>query len=438
VEHQKLLIGPYLRRSISTSLANSATSAAAVALLLPLIVNLVGIATYAEWAVLILFLNTAVALDLGMTRAIVLQVSRSPPRGAPIVVAAALVVMIALILVIAALIWVCEVFGISIWGQHSFMSGESRVHLIAYGLAIVTIHLLNAVLRGALEAQLRLHVVNIGYLVQTVLYYGFAFFVALVAPHSEWLMASSVGAYAVVFCSHLIQVQKMGLLSFAGFEWVAVCQLLRVSVASYVAFAPGSLILPALGFFFIREVSEGRAFGLFDISIRITSLCSSTLSGVALPLFALTAAQGGSRLAEIGVLVRRYALATWGLYLVGMLLFWLFGRLLLEIAFRGNATLLFQSCLITLAGGGALAAAEPFTRALLGFGLVRQVFLSKLSSLTTALVAIYLLNAGPALTKYAMAYSLGCGAGAVYISLAYLEFFKKSRIPSNQNGAQWK
>jgi hypothetical protein len=116
-----------------------------------------------------------------------------------------------------------------------------------------------------------------------------------------------------------------------------------------------------------------------------------------------------------------------------MLLFALFGRAILEIVFPGIATLIFHACLITLAGNGALAAAEPFTRVLLGLGFLQQIFLSKLSILIVTLGLIYILH-GPALTRYSTSYSLGCVAGAAYISLAYLGFLmlNKSRVVGNE------
>ena len=67
-----------MSRVAVTGLANGVASAICAALALPLLVSALGLARYGQWAVLGMFITTAAALDLGMSRAIVLHCAGQP------------------------------------------------------------------------------------------------------------------------------------------------------------------------------------------------------------------------------------------------------------------------------------------------------------------------------------------------------------------------
>src|SRR5215469_11795001 len=70
---------PYIRRAATSGVFNAVVSAAAVAVLLPLIISRIGLDAYGFWAMLNVFVGIACLLDLGVSKALTYMV---PVRGA--------------------------------------------------------------------------------------------------------------------------------------------------------------------------------------------------------------------------------------------------------------------------------------------------------------------------------------------------------------------
>lgn len=156
---QPLLPARYVSWVAATGVANGVVSAVCAVLALPLLVATLGLERYGQWAVLGMFITTAAALDLGLSRAIVLHAAgQAETRVREYATAAALIAggitTLAIVLIVAVSATTGRLLG--------FAPAGFDAAILAGGCAILALGMLNAVLRALLESQLASHWVNVG------------------------------------------------------------------------------------------------------------------------------------------------------------------------------------------------------------------------------------------------------------------------------------
>lgn len=374
----------YASRVAVTSIANGVASAVCVALALPLLVSALGLARYGQWAVLGMFITTAAALDLGMTRAIVLHCAGQPAvRVREYATAAA---MIAGGISLAGILLISIVSVAT--GQVLGMAPQAfDTPILVGGCAILAFSILNGVLRAVLESQLAMHWVNVGYLAQTLLVYGLTLLAALAWP--DGVILATVSAYAGVFLLHASMLARAGLLRPLRPSTVAFRDLLLTGRGSYLLAAPTALLPPFASMLVLSQAPDASAYGIFDLAFRIATLAATLLAGIAVPVLALSARAHatGVGAARLRHWVHRYLLLGWALFALGMVTFWLAGPWLLGWVFPAAGTALYPVALALLGGMGAVSASEPVMRAMLGGHQTTPVLLARFLMLGVVAIA---------------------------------------------------
>lgn len=418
---QPFMPAGYASRVAATGLANGVVSAICAAIALPLLVSALGLARYGQWAVLGMFITTAAALDLGMTRAIVMHCAGQPATRVRECTTAA--TLIAGCLALLATVGVALV---------SFSTGRLLglapqafdTSILIGGCLILTFSMLNGVLRAVLESQMAVHWVNVGYLLQTLILYGLTLLAALF--WIDGVIIASTAAFACVLALHAALLKRVGLLRPLRPSSATFRELLRTGRASYVIAAPSALLPPLASTLVLSEVSDPAEYGVFDLAVRIATLASTLLASIAVPVLALSArahATGGGA-AQLHDWVRRYLLAGWLLFALGMATFWLAGPWLLGWLFPSAGPALFPVALALLGGIGAVAASEPATRAILGSHHPRPVLLARLLMLgIVAIAGAWVLRRG-GVTAFAQIYAV---AGWVATFTILIAWFTKTR-----------
>ncbi len=384
----------YASRVAVTSLANGVTSAICVALALPVLVSALGLARYGQWAVLGMFITTAAALDLGMTRAIVLHCAGQGATRVREYATAAAVIAGGIALVATLLIVIVSVTTGRLLGMAPQAFDPS---ILVGGCAILVFSMLNGVLRAVLESQLAVHWVNVGYLAQTLLAYGLTLLAAIYWP--DGVIVATVSAFAGVLLLHASLLARAGLLRPLRPSSATCRDLLRTGRGSYLLAAPTALLPPLASMLVLSQVPDAGAYGIFDLAFRIATLSATLLAGIAVPILALSARthSTGVGTAELHVWVRRYLLLGWVLFALGMVTFWLAGPWLLGWLFPAAGAALFPVALALLGGMGAVAASEPVTRAMLGSHHPAPVLLARFLMLgVVAIAGTWLLQLGVA------------------------------------------
>lgn len=418
---RSLMPAGYASRVAATGIANGVVSAIFAVLALPLLVAALGLERYGQWAVLGMFITTAAALDLGMTRAIVMHCAGQPSTRVRECTTAATLIACCFALLATLVIVIASVSTGRLLGLASQAFDSS---ILVGGCLILTFSLVNGVLRAVLESQLAVHWVNVGFLLQTVILYGLTLSAALFWP--EGVIVASTAAFACILALHAALLARTGLLRPVRPSAATIRELLTTGRASYLLAAPSALLPPLASLLVLSEVSDPAEYGVFDLAVRIATLSSTLLASIAVPMLALSARAhaSGTGTAQLDTWVRRYLLAGWTLFALGMTTFWFAGPWLLGWLFPAAGTALFPVALALLAGIGSVAASEPAIRAILGSHHTAPVLLARCIMLGVVLCAgtWFLQRGGPA--AFAQVYAV---AGMLATATVLIAWFGSRR-----------
>ena len=413
---QPLFSAGYASRVAATGVANGVVSAIFAVLALPLLVSALGLSQYGQWAVLGMFITTAAALDLGMTRAIVLHCAGQPAARVRECATAAAMIAAAIALFATLLIGAVSISTGRLLG---IAARTFDLSILVGGCAILAFSMLNGVLRAVLESQLAVHWVNIGYLAQTLLFYGLTLSAALFWP--EGIVVATTSAFACVLALHAALLARAGLLRPLRPPAETLRDLFRTGRASYVIAAPTALLPPLASLLVLNGVPDSGSYGVFDLAFRVATLSSTLLASIAVPMLALSARAHatGVGAAQLDLWVRRYLLVGWTLFAVGMATFWFAGPWLLGWLFPTAGTAVFPVALALVGGMGAIAASEPAARAILGSHHPRPILFARLVMLSVVAVAgIWLLPRG-GVTAFAQGYAVAGLLATLIILIAW-------------------
>lgn len=430
-----MTVNGYLRRAISTGVANCVVSAAIVAFCLPAIVSSLGIERYAVWATLGLFVAAGAALDLGIARALVLLTVGASERDAASVTGAAAALVGLIALVACAGIAVVVYGSWNPFGAESFIGARLRVPVLLSGAAIVVIALANALLRAMLESRLALHAVNMGYLLQTALLYVVTLAVGSLTGGVTPLIAATVAVYALILVVHSYQLRRLGSASLALPSKAAAARVATAAWQAFAVAAPTAFLAPLLGFALLHRGIGPEDYATFDVALRIATLCAGVLSVVAAPVLAL-AVKGSDRVHDVWRFARRYTFVTIALYVAGLAAFAIVGHAIAEYVMPA-APSLANVAAILIVGSGAVAAVEPLTRALLGRDHLGGVFAARGTLLAFSVTGVAVATAADALQLVPIAYAGGAVCAALMTAMAFAraERLEKRRVPYVQDVA---
>lgn len=415
-------------------LVNSLASAATIAVALPLIVSQVGLDAYGRWALLALFVGVAGASDLGIARSLVANITVSSGLDVGRVIAAGLVTAAGIALAVSVAIAMAQLANSALWGRTSFVSQTDGVFVLVAGIVVILMHMLNQAMRGALEGLYCVHLVSKGFALQTFLYYMTGLAAAALSGDWHIMVLTSVVTYAIVGALHWYQLRALFRVSLVWPDRVAIHGVLREGLASYLALLPSSMLLPMLGFLFVRESSSATEFGTYDLAIKVTILVTTGIATVGLPVMALAASRRSApeALRSMGLRLTGLGVIAFVLSIAGL---WLVGPTLMQAVLPNAHADVVTGALMALSGAGVLAAAEPLNRVLLGLGLVRAVFCTRFGMLCATLVALSLIDRPP-LERFTLSYAVGCSVCGFLVLFAFYRATSNSTVQSARLATQ--
>ena len=402
----------YLLKAATSGVANVVASAVTAVVALPMLIARVGLETYGVWAMLGMFVSLAMVLEMGLARAIVsLAPKRERDAGELLSAAVCIALGLATVLLLVA-------GGLSALGVHLIrfppgVSAELQLALIVTGGWVLLCSLLTSVLRGILEAAYASHLVNIGFLLLTVLQYGFALAIAYSSGEATLLLASSAATHAIILSFHLSMLKQRSRLHFGPLRLRVVTSLLRQAVGCFAAGLPTVLLLPLILYWLAAVAANAEEYGRFDVALKFATMAGTALALMAVPLHALVAGMRTPSWEAISRLLARYMVVTISALVAGWALFAVAGQRLLALLLGSAASDVWLSCAYLLAGVGLLSAMEPILRVSLGLGRLKHLFVVRAVVFVTAVPALAALHALPTTERFALGYGVACACGAV-------------------------
>lgn len=407
----------YLRRAASSGLLNSATSAACVAVVLPAIIGNLGLEAYGYWAILGVFVGVAGLLDLGMSKALVFLIPRGESSESELV-CGAITLCLGAILGAAALVLPLASSGFPIFGRAVAQVPGLTIWLAASGTVVLACQVLTTLVRAVLEARRKAHVVNIGFAVHTVAYYGLATLLSSYGADIRLIVAASTGVFVLSLLAHVQLLWSDRPLRWQRPARTMLRRLAHVGSRTFAIDLPTVAYLPLLLWVFLAFAPSGSAYGAFELAMRIAVLCATALGTLAVPFFALVAGAAAPEQRQLRLLLDRFV--GWMLLLAasGWLVFTLIGDRLFRWWMPEAPPELAAALRWLLAGALLYAAFEPVTRMLLGLGRMRRLLTTRLAMLATCAVLVIALHSLPVLQRFSIAGAAGWLAAAALLALA--------------------
>jgi O-antigen/teichoic acid export membrane protein len=408
----------YLRRTGTTGLLNTAASALSVAVLLPLIIHRVGLESYGFFAMLAIFVGVAALLELGMSKALVYLVPRQPGSISELFSAAALLCSFGCGAFLAVLLALLAA-GIPLFG--SAVAGRSNLvwWLCATGAILVLINVSTALIRGALEGAYKMDVVNVGFAALTFTNYLAVFLASLFSDDPRVLLIASLSAFLLMLVVHVFVARQLLGLRLVWPSGARVREVRAIGWRSFLADAPGTLQTPALQYLFTLAARSGADYGVFDLALRIATLCATALSSLSTPFFAVVAGAARDSAVAVRIAIRKHIRLTLALGFVGWGVFALLGNIIIRWVVPEAPPDLFRVTLIILAGAALLAAFEPFVRMQLGLGRQMSVAQVRAAMLATSIALATLPVPWTPMTQFGLAAAGGCVAAALGFALLH-------------------
>jgi O-antigen/teichoic acid export membrane protein len=401
----------YLKKVALSSLFNSATSALATAVLLPLLIKTIGLASYGLWAILAIFIGIASALDFGIWKSLVFLIPRGQYSRNQLLWSSIVLCSIGGIL-FTIVFGTLLLAGFPLFGKLIANQGNLVWWLGAGGCTIVFASLLTNLARGMLEASYRGHWVNVGYGLLTVFQYGVAAIMAQWTHDPRALIVGSGIVYVLNMLAHF------ACLIPDSTRWecpnrMAVVSILRYGGASFLADAPGILLGPVILYLFLLVANNAGQYGTFDIALRIATLAATTLSMLSAPFFTIVSSASVAGRGKVRAMIARHLHATLALAAVGWLIFWAIGKPLLAVFFPERSGEIYRASLVMLIGTAAVAALEPVTRMLMGIGRLKILSMIRLAMLGSALLSVAALAHFAPLDRFSISCAVGFGVSAI-------------------------
>jgi O-antigen/teichoic acid export membrane protein len=408
----------YLRRAAGSGLLNSIASAACVALVLPAIIASIGFDAYGHWAIVGVFVGVASLLDLGMSKALVYLIPSDESAESELVSGAA-VLCLGATLIAAALLLLLAWTGVPIFGPAVARAPGLTWWLALAGVVVLVCQVCTTLIRAVFEARCKAHVVNVGFAAYTLGYYGLAMLLAHFAMDVRIIIASSAGVFVLTLVVHLQLLWADRPLVWRRPDRALLQRISRVAMRTFAVDLPSIAYLPLLLSLFLAMAPQGGDFGSFDLATRITLLCSTALSTLAVPFYAMVAGARAAERPQVRALLDRFVPWMLLLALAGWLLFAWVGERLLHWWMPEAPPGLAASLRILLAGGLLHAALEPATRLLLGTGRTPWLMAVRLAMLGVGCSLLLLLNSLPLLQRFSIAGCAGwiMAAGLLALSL---------------------
>ena len=325
---------------------------------LPKIIDNIGIQLYGELTTIYIFIGIANILSLGLPKLVVVS-SRSPEMCTYSIIKSYFIylIMYSIITVVA--------FGVFYNVKEHNNFSEALVRIFTVGTILLICEGYIIFFRSILEAQYKIYLVNIGYLLQTILLNSLLLLASFSADLNSMLYCFVFGVVCMFFYHSLLCARYM-----RDFLSIGKILSLRIMAKHTHTFATGLLLnsgFQPLGRMLILWMTGNYVMaGIFDIILRFSGGAQSLLFSVSNPTFAYFANNIGNPNMCQDILAK-FLKITAMCYVIGIVMTILFIDIVLSM-FSINIDVSKNYFLVCFACITLYSVVEPIAKYLASFG----------------------------------------------------------------------
>ena len=411
----------YLKKNVFASVGKILTVSSVTLLLLPIIIQKVGLDLYGIISLTLLFSGVSSLMDLGLSQAIVL-LSGDKKISSNQVVTSAIYINLTIISIVSIGFILLNFLGVDFLGKNINISESEKKWLLVTSFLILVFMLLNNICKSILEANYYIHLVNFSLALFTPLLYltiyALSFFTDSVAIYIVTPLIITV----CLFVFYVVYIKVKTNVKFVKVSKSHIKTVLKCSFRFMNLGIINSVIMPIMRYLFILMVADVGLYAIFDLSFKVAMLANSLIVSLSVPMFAVFSKMIKEKAAEMSKIAFKIFYISLGVYLAIIVGFHFLGEFILSYLKLSvnHLDVLYDLIFVLLISLGSVAVVEVFYRYFLGDNQLYKAFLLKLTVPISSVIFYFLLSDIETIYRFIYAYGIGLIINATVILFAFL------------------
>lgn len=414
-------IKDYLKKNVFASVGKILTVSSVTLLLLPIIIQKVGLDLYGIISLTLLFSGVSSLMDLGLSQAIVL-LSGDKKITSNQVVTSAIYINLTIISVVSIGFIVLNYLGVDFLGKDINLNGTEKKWLLVTSFLILIFMLLNNICKSILEANYFMHVVNFSLALFTPLLYLTIYALSFFTDSVSIYIITPLVITFCLFVFYVIYIKVKTDVTFVKVSKVHIKTVLKCSFRFMNLGIINSVIMPIMRYLFILMVADVGLYAIFDLSFKVAMLANSLIVSLSVPMFAVFSKMIKEKAAEMSKIAFKIFYISLGVYLAIVVGFYFLGEFVLSYLKLSvnHLDVLYDLIFVLLISLGSVAVVEVFYRYFLGDNQLYKAFLLKLTVPIASVICYFLLSDVETIYRFIYAYGIGLIINAIVIFCAFL------------------
>lgn len=414
-------ITKYLKKNVFASVGKILTVSSVTLLLLPIIIQKVGLDLYGIISLTLLFSGASSLMDLGLSQAIVL-LSGSKKITSNQVITSAIYINLTLISIVSIGFIVLNYAGVDFLGKDINLAASDKFWLLVTSFLILIFMLLNNICKSILEANYYMHVVNFSLATFTPVLYLTIYVLSFFTDNILFYIITPLLITVCLFLFYVIYIKTKTNVKLVKVDKSHIKSVLKCSFRFMNLGIINSVIMPIMRYLFILMVADVGMYAIFDLSFKVAMLANSLIVSLSVPMFAVFSKMIKEKASEMSKIAFKIFYISLGVYLVILAGYHFLGEFILSYLKLSvnHLDVLYDLIFVLLISLGSVAVVEVFYRYFLGDNQLYKAFLMKLTVPIIAVIFFYILNDVEIIYRFIYAYGISLIINAFIILGTFL------------------
>jgi O-antigen/teichoic acid export membrane protein len=416
----------YLKKNVFASIGKILTVSSVTLLLLPIIIQKIGLDLYGIISLTLLFSGVSNLIDLGLSQTVIL-LSNDSKISSNQVITSATYINLALILIVSLVFVVLIYMNVNVLGENINISESEKYWLLIAGFLILIFMLLNNLCKSILEANYFMHVVNVSLAFFTPVLYITIYILSFITDNVLAYIFTPLIITATLFVFYVIYIKIKTNVKFVKVSRTHIIYVLKCSFRFLNLGIINSVITPVMRYLFILMVADVGLYAVFDLSFKVAMLVNSLIVSLSAPMFAVFSKMIKVKALEMSKLAFKIFYISLFVYLLTLIGYHFIGKQILSFLklTTTNLKLLYDLIYVLIISLGSVAVVEVFYRYFLGDNQLKKAFLMKLSVPLASVLFFFVLSGVDVIYRFIYAYGLGLIISTIIIFCVFLIENKK-------------
>ena len=371
-------ISKYLKINFLVSTGKTVVISLVTLLLLPLIIQKLGLQLFGIISLTLLFSELSTVVDLGISKSIVL-LSGENKLSENEVVTSAFFINLIVIIILSIIFIVLQLFSVDLLGKNLDIPKNEKFILINVGFILLVLTLINNFCRAILESNFLIHIVNVTYTIYTPLLYLVIFMGSFFTKNMQFYVFTPLILTSLMLIFNIIIIKSKTNTQFVKIGIVHLKLVSEKTASFFKIELINSIVIPVLRYSFVLVVADVSLYALFDLSFKIALLANSLIVSISMPMFVVFSKNNKNTRKMINISYKLFWISL-GIYVIFLIGFYFIGDAVIQFFDLNtfNSDLLFSITFILLICLGSVAVVEVFYRYFLGNDQLKLAFILKL------------------------------------------------------------